>query len=80
MTLTELQYARANYSALSEMYVNIDNYYPLCLYGNKNVSARFNAIEKHLKAITDEIQREILKKEKELLQVLKCITTLKKMS
>ena len=67
MTLTELQYARANYSFLSELYVNFNDYYPLCLYGNKNVSTRFNAIEKHLKAITDEIQREILKKEKELL-------------
>ena len=67
MTLTELQFARANYSFLSELYVNFNDYYPLCLHGNKNISARFNAIEKHLNIITDEMQKEILKKEKELL-------------
>ncbi len=67
MTLTELQYARANYSALSELFVNIDDYYPLCLYGNKSISVRFNAIEKHLEIITNELQKEILIKERELL-------------
>ena len=67
MTLTELQYARANYSALSDMYVNIGDYYPLCFYENKSISARWKAIEKHLEIITNELQKEILIKERELL-------------
>jgi hypothetical protein len=67
MTITELQFARVNYTFLSDLYVNIDDHYPLCLYKNKNVSARFRAIEKHLQIITEELQTEILRKEKELL-------------
>lgn len=67
MTLTQLQSARQSYSNLSELYVNIDDYYPLCLSGNDNVNARFKAIEKHLKIITEKLQNQILIKEKELL-------------